>query len=298
MHCGLNWTVIAGMKRSDVSEIEVVDYRLPQADEIFSRSLRETGFGVIANHPIDPVLMDECYALWAAFFQSDDKWQYIFDPKTHDGFISAERSETAKGEKQKDLKEFYHLYAGGRCPPHLKSQSFRLMQELLELASQLLAWVSNHLPASIQDSLSEPLPEMIRDSQYHLFRVIHYPPLTGLEPLGAMRAAAHEDINLLTLLPAATAEGLQARLCDGRWIDVPIRQDWIIVNAADMLQEATQGFYPATSHRVINPTGELARSSRLSMPLFLHPRDEVILSDRHTGASYRRERYEELGLDE
>lgn len=280
-----------------MSQIQVVDYSDPKAGELFARSLRETGFGVIANHPIDQALIDQCYANWAAFFASDEKQQFAFDPKTHDGFISCELSETAKGESIKDIKEFYHLYMQGRCPEPLREPSRRLMQALIDMASQLLAWSAEGLPENLQKQLSEPLPSMIKESDYSLFRIIHYPPLTGHEPAGAMRAAAHEDINLLTLLPAATAEGLQALTNDGQWLDVPIRKDWIIVNSGDMLAEATENFYPATKHRVTNPTGELAKCSRLSMPLFLHPRDEVVLSSRHTGRSYRKERYEEIGLD-
>ena len=111
-----------------------------------------------------------------------------------------------------------------------------------------------------------------------------------------MRAAAHGDINMLTLLPAATAGGLQVKDAQGNWLDVPIKPNWIIVNVADMLQECTGYYYKSTTHRVLNPTGEAAKKSRLSMPLFLHPRDDVQLSARHTGKSYRAERYKELGL--
>ena len=164
------------------------------------------------------------------------------------------------------------------------------------MAGTLLKWVDENAPAEVRAKLSMALPDMITDSKNTLFRLIHYPPLTGNEPKGAIRAASHEDINLLTLLPAATAKGLQVKDAQGNWLDVPVNPGWIIVNAGDMLQECSGHYYTSTAHRVLNPTGEDAKKSRLSMPLFLHPRDEVVLSDRHTRLSYFKERMKELGL--
>ena len=168
--------------------------------------------------------------------------------------------------------------------------------QLDTLAQRLLAWVESALPEEVRVQLSVPLTEMIRDSRHTLFRIIHYPPLQGdLEP-GAIRAAAHEDINLITLLPAASAKGLQLQLDSGEWVDVPAEPGWMIINVGDMLSECTRGFYRATPHRVINPTCEYAKQSRVSSPLFLHPREEVVLSERHTAGSYYEERMRELGL--
>lgn len=280
-----------------MTQIKVVDYQSADAPEQFSKSLRETGFGVIANHPVDQELINRNYALWHEFFQSEDKHNYEFDPKTHTGFISTELSETAKGNDIKDLKEFYHLYASSKCPAKLEDSSRSVMSQLSNLGRELLSWVQDNTPDTITNKFESPLPEMIKESPLHLLRVIHYPPLTGNEPEGAVRAAAHGDINFLTMLPAATAEGLQAMNTDGEWVDVPIDPNWIVVNAGDMLEECTGSYYPSTQHRVTNPTGEAANEPRLSMPLFLHPRDEVRLSDRHTAHSYRLERYAELGLD-
>ena len=83
---------------------------------------------------------------------------------------------------------------------------------------------------------------------------------------------------------------------DGTWIDVPADFGHLIINIGDMLQEASAGYFPSTSHRVVNPTGENAKKSRISLPLFLHPRDEVVLSERHTQESYLLERLKELGV--
>jgi isopenicillin N synthase-like dioxygenase len=278
-------------------DIQVVDYRSAHAPKNFARSLKETGFGVISNHPIKQDLIDWAYQEWGKFFKSTDKLNYPFDPKTHSGFISTELSETAKGFEKKDLKEFFHIYNETQCPPALCEKTIALKAQLTDLGSQLLSWVDEHTPSDLRKKLDTSLPEMIHGSELHLFRLIHYPPLMGNEPEGAMRAAAHGDINLLTMLPAATAEGLQAKMTTGQWVDVPINSNWIVVNAGDMLEECTGNYYPSTQHRVLNPIGEAAKHSRLSMPLFLHPRDDVRLSDKYTAHSYRMERYQELGLN-
>ena len=137
---------------------------------------------------------------------------------------------------------------------------------------------------------------MIAGSRQTLLRILRYPPLRGDEPAGAMRAAAHEDINLLTVLPAAREPGLQVLGRDGLWRDVPGDAGWLVINTGDMLQEASGGVFPSTTHRVARPVGEAAQRARLAMPLFLHPRPEVRLSARHTAASYLDERLRELGL--
>ena len=124
--------------------------------------------------------------------------------------------------------------------------------------------------------------------------MLHYPPLSGEEEPGALRAAPHGDINLLTLLPAATEPGLQVLGKDQQWHDVPCDFNYLIVNIGDMLEEASGHYYPSTVHRVLNPRGEARQRSRISLPLFLHPRREVVLSERHTVGSYFDERIREL----
>lgn len=279
--------------------IQVVNFKSQQAGAEFEKTIRETGFGVLSNHTIDNDLVNEVYALWESFFNSEEKYnpEYAFQYKDHSGFISKALSETAKGNTVKDLKEFYHYYpAWGRIPSVLEKPTKALCDELISMASTLLGWIEHYAPPEIKKGFSEHLSDMLKGSQKNLFRLINYPPLQGDEPAGAVRAAAHEDIDFLTLLPAATAKGLEAKTADGRWVSVPCDPGWIIVNVGDMLQECSNGYYPSTAHRVVNPTGEDAQKSRMSMPLFLHPRDEVVLSSRHTAQSYREERYRELGL--
>lgn len=276
--------------------IKVIDYRAKNAPQEFALGLKEIGFAVITHHPVTCALIDEGYAKWYEFFHAPDRMSFAFDKTTHEGYIPPSLSETAKGYNKKDLKEFYHFYPWGRCPEVTREVTLALYNELNGMAGTLLSWIENYLPSNLSAQLSMPLCDMIQESKQTLFRLIHYPPLTGNEEPGALRAAAHEDINLITLLPAATAKGLQVKDTQGRWLEAPCDPGWIIVNSGDMLQECTQRYYPSTSHRVINPAGEDALKPRLSMPLFLHPRDDVRLSANYTAKSYRWERYQELGL--
>ncbi len=277
-------------------KVQVVDYLDQNAPELFTQSLKETGFGVLINHPIKQELVESIYKNWYEFFSSDEKEQYAYDPKTQDGYFAPEISETAKGHSKKDIKEYYHIYPWGRIPESLKEEILNYYKLASDLATELLDWVEKHSPADVAKLYSEPLSNMIKDTPNTLLRVLHYPPLTGDEEPGAIRAAAHEDINLLTILPAANEPGLQIQQKNGQWADVPCDFGSLVINIGDMLQECSGGYFPSTSHRVINPTGKASTKSRVSLPLFLHPRDEVVLSERHTQKSYLQERLRELGV--
>ena len=127
-----------------------------------------------------------------------------------------------------------------------------------------------------------------------MLRVLHYPPVESGDMIA--RAAAHEDINLLTILPAPDGPGLELQLSDGQWIEVANRPGQVVVNIGDMLQEATGGFLRSTAHRVATPDEGQTASGRMSLPMFLHPRPEVLLSSRYTADSYLGERLHELGV--
>lgn len=277
-------------------QLLAVDYLAPDADQQFVESLRQTGFGVLKNHPIEQSSVTSIYKNWQDFFNSEEKWQYAFDQQSHDGFFSTKVSETAKGFKKKDIKEYFHYYPWGQCPPALKQELADYYNAANKLASQLLSWVEKYSPAEVASLYSQPLSGMATDSDQTLLRILHYPPLTGSEEPDAIRAAAHEDINLLTILPSANEPGLQVKGTNNEWIDVPCDFGNLIVNIGDMLQEASGGYFPSTSHRVINPQGADQTKSRISLPLFLHPRPEVVLSQRHTAKSYLAERLRELGV--
>lgn len=276
--------------------IQPVDYRSPDAAQKFTESLHNTGFGVLTNHPLSQTRLETIYKEWYEFFLTDAKNNYQFDPSLMDGYFSPKISETAKGNTKRDLKEFYHIYPQGRYPTEVSDAAHQYYQEGSALAAKLLAWVEEYTPADIKAKYSMPLPDMITGSDHTLLRVLHYPPLLGDEEPGSVRAAAHGDINLLTLLPAATQAGLQVLGKDEAWHDVPCDFGMLIVNIGDMLDEASEGYYPSTIHRVLNPTGEDAKKSRISLPLFLHPRPDVKLSERHTAGTYLTERLIELGM--
>ena len=275
-------------------QLPIVDYRHPNAAQDFCTSLHETGFGVLSHHPLDRALVEGIYAEWLGFFASDAKNRYPQDPVKLDGYFSPAVSETAKDHTQRDLKEFFHIFPWGRYPAEVSDTARRYYAEGSRLAAQLLQWVEDHSPPDVKARYSMALPDMIKGCEQTLLRVLHYPPLSGQEDAGALRAAAHGDINLLTILPAATEPGLQVMGKDKAWHDVPCDFGLLIVNIGDMLQEASGHYYPSTVHRVLNPTGAAAKKSRISMPLFLHPNRDVVLSGRYTVDQYFNERMQEL----
>lgn len=276
--------------------VATADYCSATAPEIFCESLKKTGFAVLANHPLNRALIDKIYVDWANYFASDDKYHDQFNKETQDGYFPVSISETAKGNNIKDLKEFFHVYPWGKYPSHMSKDTLDLYQQLNKLAQELLGWIESYTPTHISAQFSTPLSKMVVDSPRTLLRILNYPALTGKEEEGAIRAAAHEDINLITLLPAATTTGLQVKDIAGNWHDVSCDPGTIVVNIGDMLQLCSKNYYRSTTHQVINPTGDAAKQPRLSMPLFLHPRDEVVLSPEHTAQSYLYERLKDLGL--
>ncbi|HFB64943.1 MAG TPA: isopenicillin N synthase family oxygenase [Aeromonadales bacterium] len=276
--------------------MNVIDLKLAQAPELFVQSLHETGFGILDNHPINQKLVESIYHDWLQFFNSHEKQLYLYNKDTQDGFFPASISEKAKGFQEKDLKEFYHVFPWGQIPPSLKDKVLEYYDSTAEFAARLLNWIEEFSPDAISSRYSEPLSSMIKDTPKTVLRILHYPPLSGNEKPGAVRAAAHEDINLITLLPAANNPGLQLKLKNGQWIDVPCNFGNLIINIGDMLQEVSEGYFPSTSHRVINPQQKRQNQSRISLPLFVHPRDEVVLSERYTSGQYLDERLKELGV--
>lgn len=272
-----------------------VEYGKAGASKRFAESLRDTGFAVITHHPVPSGLVETTFADWKRFFEGGEKNQYLFNPETQSGYFPF-RTENAKDSKIKDLKEFFHVYPWTEIPKSLGPASRNLFDRLSGLGTELLEWLQTETPEEVRKNFSMPLPSMAKDCGDNLMRPIHYPPLTGGEEEGAIRAAAHEDINLITLLPAATAPGLQVKDTRGNWHDVPCDPGSIVINAGDMLQMCSDGYYKSTTHRVVNPKGPDAKLPRYSMPLFIHARKDVPLSERYTAGSYLTERLLEIGL--
>jgi len=277
-------------------QLPTVDYQADNAAAQFVESLRNTGFGVLKNHPIPKELVESIYNNWQQFFNSDEKNSFLFNKETQDGYFPPSVSEVAKGHQVKDIKEYFHVYPNGRVPAQLEAEIREYYRLASEFAAQLLSWVQQYAPAEVSQHFSIDLKDMIAQSEKTLLRILHYPPMKGDEEPSAIRAAAHGDINLLTVLPAANEPGLQVQTKEGGWLDVPCDFGNLIINIGDMLQEASGGYFPSTIHRVINPTGKASDKSRISLPLFLHPRPDVVLSERYTAQSYLDERLRELGV--
>ena len=275
-------------------DILTINYSDSDADRLFEESLKNTGFAVIKDHPIDKDLIGEVYKEWENYFSSESKNDYMFDEVKQDGYFPY-LTENAKGSTAKDLKEFYHIYEWGRKPHMIGPKTMFLYRELTNVASTLLSWIQKYSPENVSKLFSVPLKDMIYKSQYNLLRIIHYPPLSGNEELNSIRAAAHEDINLLTVLVAGSQPGLQVLDNNESWLDVTTDKNTIVINSGDMLNMASDNYYPSTTHRVINPDPH-SNVSRYSMPLFLHPRDEVVLNENYTAGTYLQERLEEIGL--
>ena len=275
-------------------KVLTISYNDSNAPQDFESSLKHSGFAVLENHPISKELINDVYNEWMKFFNNTLKIDYLYDEVKQDGFFPY-LTENAKGSPTKDLKEFYHIFSWGRLPVFIGPSTLELFNSLTDMASTLLGWVDSCTHKTVQNAFSMPLNEMIKDSQSNLLRVIHYPPITGDEEPSSIRAAAHEDINLLTMLVAGTEPGLQVPDLNNQWYDVSCDPNTIIVNSGDMLKMASNQYYPSTTHRVVNPESS-ANRSRYSMPLFLHPRDDVKLNDSYTAESYLKERLEEIGL--
>ena len=275
-------------------QVAKVHYKDKHAPADFTKSLKETGFGVITGHPIPIDLIARVYQEWKTFFTSTSKHDYLFDSNTQDGYFPI-GTENAKGYEAKDHKEFYHFYQWGRIPDSLTGATLELYNNLVTMTSTFLDWIEKNTPEEIRSQFREPLKDMINGSKTNLLRIIHYPPFTGNEDDRSVRAAAHEDINLITLLIAGTRPGLEAKDKDGKWHKITTDPGTIIVNIGDMLKEASGGYYPSTTHRVVNPEKQ-SNNSRYSIPLFLHPRNEVVLSEKYTAGEYLAERLQEIGL--
>ena len=275
-----------------------MDYKAEDASQQFAKSMRETGFVVLKNHPIPYELVQKAFEIWGNFFSSEHKHDYLFDRAkegAQDGYFPF-KSENAKGYDKKNLMEFFHYYRWGKLPPEVTKETVDLFNQMEALGVEILGWLEAELPKHIRDRLSMSLCDMVKESRISLFRIIHYPPISDDEEPGAMRSAPHEDIDLLTILPAASAPGLQARDLNGQWHPIDCDPGQLAINAGDMLQMATDGYYPSTTHQVVNPEGTGSRRPRFSMPFFFHPHPHVRLSDRYTAHDYLEERLSEIGL--
>ena len=270
------------------------------APEELVTSLIHSGFAVLQGHDISAQVLSQLYRQWDQFFQSGDGLndsKYRVNTETQMGYFSCERAETAKGFAQPDLKEYFQYRPGCAVPAPLRELTQTYFNQTLTLGRTILGWIQAHTSPHLWRSLAAPLGSYL-DAGETMLRILRYPPLSGREPPGSIRAAPHEDINFITLLPAADQPGLEIKPAGTDWIPVDAPQGSIIINLGDMMQELTGGALPSTTHRVTNPSGAATDSSRITAPLFCHPVSSLRLSGRYTAGEYLHERLSEINPDE
>ena len=252
-------------------------------------SFRETGFAVISDHPISEAVITAGNEAAKSFFALPRETKAAY----HEIGGGGQRgytpfgTENAKGQNQADLKEFWHT---GRALPegHPYRQTMKDTPQVAEVAGfdaattkfyeamdlfgrDLLRAVALHL------NLDEAWFEEKVQYGNSILRLLHYPPQDNPPPAGTVRAAAHEDINVITLLLGAEEAGLQALHRSGAWLDISPPPGSLVINCGDMLQRLTGGVLPSTTHRVLNPAPERARFPRYSTPYFLHFNPSVLI---------------------
>lgn len=271
--------------------VQTISYFDKDFAKKITQSFRDTGFAVISESYVPKDAIFDAHQEWKDFFSRDDKEKQLFNSEGQNGFFPM-GSENAKGSSIKDLKEFYQIFGNVNFPQEFP-KSRRLAYLLEEVGKEVLLGLEENTPLDTMNAYE--WPTMIEKSVGTMFRAIHYPPLEGSENVKAVRAAAHEDINFITLLPAASEPGLQVRDRKGNWHDVSCDHGNVVINVGDMLEKLTNGYYKSTSHRVVNPESG-KNISRISMPLFLHPHRDVRLSTDYTAGEYLNERLKEIGL--
>ena len=241
----------------------------------------EYGFVIIQNHGIDKALIEHCLACFRRFFAlpAEEKLRYKIPNGGGARGYTAFGIETAKGAQHSDLKEFWHV--GRELPPghpfsevmapNIWVDSIPGFRETTLALYQAFDKLGLRLLSAIARSVS--LPANYFDDKVNLgnsvLRVIHYPPLTP-EPTPSVRAGAHEDINVITLLLGAEEPGLEVLSRKGEWLPINPPAGSLVCNVGDMLQRLTNKHLRSTTHRVTNPPRERASNARYSLPFFLH----------------------------
>lgn len=311
----------------DVPVVDLADFLsgLPEKKRKFIKELgdayHEVGFVTVKNHGISDAMIEDLYREVKSFFSLPQEIKDKYEKPElagQRGYTSFGR-EHAKGSKVADLKEFYQF---GQMvtdedpirrdyPGNVWVSEMPGFNEVAINSYRSFEIAGGHLLRAIAQYLD--LPDNYFEKKIHngnsILRAIHYPPITG-DPKSALRAEQHEDINLITLLVGASAEGLEIYTRQEEWVPVTALPGQIVVNVGDMLQRLTNDRLKSTTHRVVNPPRELWGTSRYSIPFFLHPRGEMRLdclgscisleNPRHydpiTAGDYLDERLVEIGL--
>ncbi|MDM9631684.1 isopenicillin N synthase family dioxygenase [Robiginitalea aurantiaca] len=284
-------------------------------------AFEEIGFVALSGHFLPESLVNQLYTEIKRFFDlpSEVKAQYEIPGIGGQRGYTSFGKEHAKGRKEGDLKEFWHFgqYVTGDSElaseypdnvqvaelPEFNSVGKQAYQMLEKTAIYVLRALALHL------DLEESYFDDFVINGNSILRPIHYPPITE-EPKNAVRAAAHGDINLITLLMGAHGKGLQVQNHEGEWIDAIARPDQLMINVGDMLSRLSNNRLKSTIHRVVNPPREAWGSSRYSIPFFMHPVSSMPLNclpncidaahpkafEDITAGAYLHERLVELGL--
>jgi isopenicillin N synthase-like dioxygenase len=273
-----------------VPELSLADYTHGgvAAREAFSRELmrglQRYGFIILRDHPVATALIDQAYELSAAFFaQSEEiKRRYVGGLRGYTPF----RTEHAKNRAAADLKEFWQIGRerddggdrGAIEPPNVWPEAPAGFKEIFVALYAGLQKTGGIILEALEPGLALPrghFAPLIAQSN-SVLRLLHYPPIPPDVDADSLRAAPHEDINLLTLLVAAQGAGLELLDRDGVWLPVTTGRNNLIIDSGDMLARMTNDVIPATTHRVVNPSGP--NVSRYSMPFFMHPNNDAVLS--------------------
>ena len=275
---------------ADIPVLSLADFdgqKGPFTDRI-GRAWREFGFVGIRDHGISDDTIDSAYAVFRRFFAlpEESKLRYRIPGQGGARGYTGFGVEQAKDHTVPDLKEFWHVGRefDGEPPfpdillpnlwpaevPEFRDAALALYRSLDTLGARLLSAIALDLGLE---------RDWFADKIQHgnsILRPIHYPPIANA-PEGAVRAARHEDINLITLLIGSKEQGLEILTRDQRWVPVSTLPGTIVVNVGDMLQRLTNHVYQSTTHRVVNPPGEAARQPRYSIPFFLHPNPDFVI---------------------
>lgn len=306
------------MTKINIPRLDLLHYthgtasqRLQFSKDIGS-AFNETGFVTIANHGMEKGLIDELYQVVQAFFALPEatKLKYEIPGLAGQRGYTAKGKEKAKDASVPDLKEFWQRGQDGNPIveelPRFDEVTGEVFRRLETVGRELLNAIAVYL--SLPKDYFEP--SVIQGNS--ILRAIHYFPIADPSslPANAVRAGAHEDINLITLLIGASADGLEVLTREGTWYPVKALGEDIVVNVGDMLQRLTNNKLKSTTHRVVNPPRELMKTSRFSVPFFLHPKAnmnlavlESCIDAEHpkayadiTAGEYLDERLREIGL--
>lgn len=248
--------------------------------DALGRSFREYGFAVIKDHSVDKSVIERALADTKAFFALPEATKRAYHIPGGGGArgYTPFGTEIAKGAKERDLKEFWHrgrdLPAGHRFEDVMAPNVAVNEIETFDASTKALYDALDEMGAILLQAIARHLglePDWFKktvDEGNSVLRLLHYPPIEG-EP-GGVRAGAHEDINVITLLLGAEEAGLQVKTRSGDWLPIQPPEGALVVNVGDMLQRLTNHALPSTTHRVVNPSAERMKFARFSTPFFLH----------------------------